>query len=133
MRRYRTISLYVIREVLSSFIIAFLFFFFIFFVNQLLLMAENILSRKVPLDNVLLIVVYSLPIIITYALPFGTLVGSLMAVGDLAASQQILAFRSAGISLLRIFLPVLLLGIALSVVAFIFNDFFSFNIFRYKS
>ena len=124
MRRYHTVSLYVVREVLSSFVIAFLFFFFIFFVNQLLLMAENILSKKVPLEDVLLIVFYSLPIIFTYSLPFGTLVGALMAVGDLSASNQILAFRAAGISLLRILLPILFLGIALSFLVFVFNDFF---------
>ena len=80
-RQFGTVNLYIVREVFVSFLIAFLFFFFIFFINQLLLMAEKILAKKVPLQDVIMLVVYSIPRIVTYALPFGTLVGGLMAVG----------------------------------------------------
>ena len=64
-RRYGTLYFYVLREILVSVAIAFLFFFFIFFVNQLLLMAERILSKKVPLADVAGLVVLSVPIIVT--------------------------------------------------------------------
>jgi lipopolysaccharide export system permease protein len=123
-RLFTTIYAYIAKEVLTSFLIAFLFFFFIFFVNQLLLMAERILSKKVPFLDVALLVFYSIPIIITYALPFGTLVGSLMAIGRLTSDNEMLALRASGISLLRVLLPLLLLGIILSSLAFAFNDFF---------
>ena len=123
-RSYKTISIYIMREVFASLAIAFLFYFFIFFVNQLLLMAENILSRKVPFWDVIRLVVYSIPLIVTYALPFGTLVGCLMAVGRLASDGEILALRSSGITFFRMFLPVLFLGVLFSLSAFVFSDFF---------
>ena len=47
-RHYSRISLYIAREFLFSFVVAFLFFFFIFFINQMLLMAEEILTKHVP-------------------------------------------------------------------------------------
>ncbi len=48
MRRvYTQITLYVAREFLLSFSVAFLFFFFVFFVNQMLLMAEQVLTKRV--------------------------------------------------------------------------------------
>ncbi|HOS30781.1 MAG TPA: YjgP/YjgQ family permease, partial [Treponemataceae bacterium] len=37
------------KELFLFFIVAFLFFFLIFFVNQILLMAEDILKKRVPL------------------------------------------------------------------------------------
>ncbi|HUV08757.1 MAG TPA: LptF/LptG family permease, partial [Spirochaetia bacterium] len=97
--QYGKVYLYISREIFASFIIAFLFFFFIFFVNQLLLMAERILSKRVPLGDVLLLILYSIPIIVTYALPFGTLVGALMAIGRLSSENEILALRALGVSI----------------------------------
>ena len=123
-RQFGTVNLYIVREVFVSFLIAFLFFFFIFFINQLLLMAEKILAKKVPLQDVIMLVVYSIPIIVTYALPFGTLVGGLMAVGRLSSDNEILAFRAGGVPLMRILVPLLLLGILFSLVSFVFSDFF---------
>ncbi len=123
-RQFGTVYLYIVREVLVSFFIAFLFFFFIFFINQLLLMAEKILAKKVPLEDVAMLVVYSIPIIVTYALPFGTLVGGLMAVGRLSSNNEVLAFRAAGIPLMRILVPLLLIGILFSLVSFLFSDYF---------
>jgi len=123
-RSYHTAYIYMIREIMVSFAIAFLFFFFVFFVNQLLLMAERILSKRVPLREVALLVFYSIPIIITYALPFGTLVGALMAVGRLSSDNEVMAFRALGVPLFHLLVPLLALGLALSVLAFSFNDFF---------
>jgi len=119
---YRTVNLYVTRELLTAVFIAFLFFFFIFFVNQLLLMAERILSKRVPIVDVALLVLYSLPIIVTYALPFGTLVGALMAVGRLSGDREIMALRASGVALARIFAPMLAMGLVLSGAVFVFND-----------
>jgi len=123
-RQFGIVNLYIVREVFVSFSIAFLFFFFIFFINQLLLMAEKILAKKVPLEDVIMLVVYSIPIIVTYALPFGTLVGALMAVGRLSSDNEILAFRAAGVPLMRILVPLVVIGILFSLVSFVFSDFF---------
>ena len=122
--RHNTLTLYIIRELLVSLLVAFLFYFVIFFVNQLLLMAERILSRKVPLWDVVRLVFYSIPLIVTYALPFGTLVGTLMAVGRLSSDREILALRTSGVRLFRIFLPVLAMGFVFSFSALLFSDFF---------
>ncbi len=122
--RVRTLGFYVFREILFHIFVAFLFFFFIYFVNQLLILAERILSRKVPFWDVALMIFYSIPFIITLALPFGTLVGSLMAVGRMSSQLEIMAIRGSGISLLRIFVPILILGIILFLFAFVFSDYF---------
>jgi lipopolysaccharide export system permease protein len=114
---------YVAGEFGIAFLVSFFFFFFVFFVNQLLLLAEDILQKDVPLLDVARLVIYSLPSIIALSVPFATLVGTLMAVGRLSADNEIVAMRAGGFSLRRIFLPVLLAGFALSGISFVVNDF----------
>jgi lipopolysaccharide export system permease protein len=121
---HRLISRYIVREFVFSFLVAFLFFFFIFFVNQILILAEEIFSKKVPLWDVLLFVLYSLPAIVALAFPFGSLVGSLMAIGRLSSDNEILAMKALGVPQVRLLLPLTVLGVLFSFVSFISNDYF---------
>ncbi len=121
---YKHIYYYILEEFLLSFLVSFLFFFFIFFVNQLLVMAEQIFSKKVPFWDVIRFIVFSLPSIIALSFPFGALVGALMAVGRFSSDNEILAFKASGIPLARLLAPLLLMGILLSLVSFIMNDYF---------
>lgn len=123
-RRYLTTYGYVAREFLLSFLVAFLFFFFIFFVNQLLLLAEDILAKDVPVLDVLRLILYSLPSIVALSFPFGALVGALMAVGRLSSDNEVIAFRASGIPATVLFVPMVGLGLAFSVVSFVMNDYF---------
>ena len=122
--RYLTIYRYVTAEYLFSFFVAFLFFFFIFFVNHMILMAEEILSKSVPLGQVLKLIFFSLPSIISFSFPFASLVGALMAVGRFSSDNEMLAMQASGFSLIRIFLPILFSGMMITGISFLFNDFF---------
>ena len=121
--RSLTVYWYIVGEFFVSFLVSFAFFFFMFFINQLLLLAEDILQKDVSLWNVILLIVYSLPAIIALSVPFGTLVGTLMAVGRLSADNEIVALRASGAPLLRIFSPVWVLAIVMAIVSFFTNDF----------
>ncbi|HUX13903.1 MAG TPA: LptF/LptG family permease [Spirochaetia bacterium] len=122
--RSRHVTLYVAKEFLLSFVVAFLFFFFIFFVNQMLLMAEQVLTKRVGAWEVFLLIVYSLPAIVALSFPFASLVGALMAVGRFSSDNEIIAFQASGIPLTRLFVPIVFLGLAFSSVSFIMNDYF---------
>jgi lipopolysaccharide export system permease protein len=115
---------YIVREFLLSFLVSFLFFFFIFVINVLLVRAEAILSKNVPLGDVMMLIIYSLPINILFTIPFSTLVGGLMAFGRLVKDNEVMAFRACGISIYKLFWPILAIGLVLSILAFIFNDIF---------
>ena len=115
---------YVGREYLISFVVAFLFFFFLFFINQILVMAEEIFSKKVPFWDVLRLIIFSLPIVIAFSFPFGSLVGALMAVGRLSSDNELLAFGSLGLPPRQILFPMLLLGLVFSAISFVTNDYF---------
>ncbi len=119
----RVLFVYLIKELLLYFFISFLFFFMIFFVNQILLMAEDILKKHVPVSDVLLLVFYSLPAVVATAAPFATLVGFLMAIGRMVSDNEILALRALGVSFKVLLVPVLVAGLLVSAVSFFVNDF----------
>ncbi len=118
-----TIVWYLIGELLLYFIVSFLFFFMIFFVNQILLLAESILQKRVPLWDVVKLITYCLPFIIAQSAPFATLVGFLMCIGRMMSSNEILILRASGVSYRTVLMPVLILGLAISVVSFFINDY----------
>jgi len=123
-RVHPTLWRYVAREFMLAFIVAFLFFFIIFFINQLLLMAEDILSKRQPVGDVVRLVIYAMPAIVAMSFPFGSLVGALMAVGRLASDSELLVMRASGISRSSIMVPFIILGMAFSMVSFVMNDYF---------
>ncbi|MDR2601695.1 MAG: LptF/LptG family permease [Spirochaetaceae bacterium] len=118
----KTIFWYIFRETLFAFAVSFGFFFFIFFVNQLLLMAQEILSKKVPLNQVARLVLFALPSIVSLSAPFATLLGSLMTIGRLSSDNEILVMLASGLSYKNIFLPTAAVGVVVSIFSFIAND-----------
>lgn len=119
-----TLFQYVANEFIFCFGVAFLFFFSVFFVNQLLLMAEDILSKRAPVGEVLLLLLFATPSILAIACPFAALVGALMASGRLSSDNEILATQAAGIRKAAIFIPFLLIGTLIAGASFILSDIF---------
>ena len=81
------------------------------------------LSKRAPFKDVARIMIYSMPAIIAQSAPFATLVGFLMCLGRMASDNEILIFRASGFSFRSILYPVLVLGLAISLVSFFVNDY----------
>jgi lipopolysaccharide export system permease protein len=120
--KYTTLNLYISKEYIFAFAVAFIFFFAIFFVNQLLVIAKNILLANVSILDVLKIILYSVPVILSFTFPFASLTGAAMAVGQLSSSNELLALRAGGISFSRIFFPVIAISLVLTISSFALND-----------
>jgi len=123
-RRYisKTVFYSVLSEMFFSFLICFCFFFFIFFVNQILLLAREVLEKHVPFFQVVLLIIYSLPSVIALSAPFACLVGTLMTVGRLTSDNEILVMLTSGLSYKNVFFPAILMGIIISLLSFFTND-----------
>jgi len=116
------IQRYLVKEILLAFTVSFLVFFFLFFLNQILLLAETILKRKAPVDQVLVLIVASLPSILALTAPFATLLGILISVGRLAGDKEILAAQASGIPHRILFVPVVVLGLVFTLGSYLAND-----------
>lgn len=119
----KLLTRYFVKELLLYYFVSFLFFFLIFFVNQILLMIQDVLKQRVPIGTVLLLMFYCLPFVISQAAPFATLVGFLMCIARMVSDNEMLVLRSLGVSFFRLLLPVLIIGAIISVFSFVVNDF----------
>ncbi|MBQ0040343.1 MAG: LptF/LptG family permease [Treponema sp.] len=115
---------YVIKELTLYFLVCFAFFFVVFFVNNILLLAEKILEKRVPVASVMKLISYCLPAIVAQSAPFATLVGFLMCLGRLVTDNEVLIFRASGQKYSLILKSVLAMGMAISIFSFIMNDYF---------
>lgn len=114
---------YVFKELLLYFSVSFLFFFMIFFCNQILLYFEELLKKHVPFESAMRLMLYSLPVVISQSAPFATLVGFLMCLGRIMSDNEILIFRASGQSYAIVMIPVLILGMLISIASFFVNDY----------
>ena len=119
---YRILYRYILTQFAQNFAVAFVFFFCIFFINSILLLVQRILLRNIDLMTMLSMVSLSMPQFLIYTFPFASLAASSMILGDLGSSNELLAIRSSGIALSRVYRPLIIVSLFLSFVTFLFAD-----------
>ncbi len=122
LNRYRTIHLYIALEFILSFSIAFAFLFFCFFVNQLLLIVQDTLSKNVPPSSVVQLIIFAIPQILSFTFPYSAMVGTFMAFGRLSSENEVVGMLSCGISKVQLLIPVLVLGLVITFMSYFTND-----------
>ena len=85
-------------------------------------MAQEVLTKRVPFNQVALLILFSLPTVIAMSAPFASLVGTLMTVGRLTSDNEILVMLSSGLSYKNVFFPAITVGILISLLSFFTND-----------
>ncbi len=111
-------------EILMSFMVSFCFFFIVFLINQVLLFAEDILSKGADLLSVAKLLFYSLPTVIAISVPFSVLAATLMTSSRQHADNEFMAASTLGIHPALIYVPFLIIGIVISAASFLTNDWF---------
>jgi len=91
-------------------------------VGNLKKIADLIINKGVNILSVLKIFVLLAPYIVTYALPIAVLVAVLMSLGRLSSDNEIIAIRASGINIFQLILPLIILGLILSLGLTLFND-----------
>jgi lipopolysaccharide export system permease protein len=65
-----------------------------------------LLAGQLPADTFLDLVLLSIPVVISYALPIGILTGVLLVLGRMSSDREITAIRAAGVSVAGISAPI---------------------------
>ena len=107
---------YLVREVLGPLALGFLVYTFLLLMQTLFRLAAMIIRRGVPAEQVGELLLLSLPNIIVLTIPMSFLFAILVASGRLAADSELIAMRSAGLSLYRLCRPVMVLAAILAVL-----------------
>ncbi len=103
----KTIRKYLIREMFPPTLISLLIFTFVMVMDIIFDIAELALKRNLGLVLVTKLFLLNLPHIIVLTIPMSVLLGIIVAFSRLSADSEIIAFRSAGISLQRLLGPTL--------------------------
>jgi len=106
------IDRYVFREILVSFVFCFAVFLVTGLIAGFLPLLQKGMESDLGLTAILFqLLIHALPGTLVTILPLSLTLGILLGLGRLAADNEIAALKSAGISILRLFPPVLLLGL----------------------
>ncbi|REJ82117.1 MAG: LPS export ABC transporter permease LptF [Acidobacteria bacterium] len=103
----RVLDRYVMREIAGPLGLGLMVFTMILLTDVLFDLAEMIIQRDVALGVVAELLLLSLPHIVVLTIPMSFLFAVLITVGRLSADSELVAIRSAGISLFALYRPVM--------------------------
>jgi lipopolysaccharide export system permease protein len=97
---------YIFREILVPFLFGLSVFTFILLIARLLRLIEMVVTRGVPVMNILKLLSYIMPAFLEVTVPMAMLLAILIAFGRLSADSEMVALRSSGLSLYQLIAPV---------------------------
>lgn len=118
----KVIDRYVTFEMLGPFLIGVVGFVLVLAVDLLFTMADLIINKGVPLWAMVKLLLYKLPAIMVLTFPVSTLFAVAMALGRMSKDNEIVALRTSGVSLFRIAVPILVIGLLVSVASYFTNE-----------
>ncbi len=119
----RVLGRYVLLEHIGPFLFALAVVLFVLVVNFILDYLELFIGRDVPLPVVLELFALSLGWMFALAVPMAVLIATIMAFGRLAADNETVAMKAAGMSLFQITAPVLAASVFLAVGLTLFGHY----------
>lgn len=84
---------------------------------------DDIVGKGFEWYTILEMMVYQMAVSVPMALPLATLLSSIMTFGSMGENYELVAIKSAGISLQRAMRPLLVIIIVLSISSFYFSDY----------
>jgi len=113
---------YLLKQFVSILFVSILTFTIIFITVNVFEEIDNFIDHNAKLAHIALYYLYSIPYILTYIIPVSLLLGAIFSMGVLARRNELTAFISSGVSLVRIALPILVAAVVVSVFSTWFND-----------
>ena len=114
---------YVLRKFVINLLISIGAFVMIFLVVDLIENVDKFIDRDATVSIVFFYYIYYIPYIINLTLPISMLLSCLFTLGSMSQHNEIVAQKSAGISLYRIFSPLFILAFLISLGAGSFSEF----------
>ncbi len=119
----KKLHLLVIKSFIGPFILTFFFVIFILLMQFLWKYIDDLIGKGLEMSVISEFLLYTSASLVPMAMPLAVLLASLMTFGNLAENLELLAFKSSGISLIRIMAPVMVISATISIGAFMFANY----------
>jgi lipopolysaccharide export system permease protein len=119
----KKLDILVLRSFIGPFIATFFLTLFVLILQFFWLWIDDFVGKGIDVFTMLRLMVYLSATLVPLALPLAILLSSIMTFGNLGETFELVAIKSAGIGLLRFMLPLTVVAILLSGMAFMFNNY----------
>jgi len=120
--RPNLLDMYVARQYLSVFLVAFVALVGIFYIATLIDLADKLLGGVASTSVLMRYFYFATPQYVYYIVPMAALVATLVTIGVLTKNSELIVMRACGISLYRSALPLLLFGVIFSALLFVLQE-----------
>ncbi len=119
----KTLDRYIMKDIFDPFLFGLGAFTAILSASMILFdLVRAVVVRGMPVLSAAQIFLYRLPGTAVYIFPMATLLAALLSFGRLSSSSEIVAFKAGGLSMYRIMAPVIIFGLAVSLVSLLFYE-----------
>ena len=118
----KKLDLYLIKKFAGPFVAVFLVVDFALSLQFIYTFVNDLMGKGLGMGIILEFLGWGACTLFTYAIPLATLLASIMTLGGLGERNELLAMKAAGISLMRILAPLMVLSVLISVGAFFAAD-----------
>ena len=115
------ISKYLVDAILPYFAFSWLLLSVILFVQQASRFSDIFFSVNIPASLIWQLTIALIPNVIAFTCPMAMLVGTIIGLSKMQGDSELVAIRAAGVGNVQIAVPIVILGILLSIFAFVVN------------
>ncbi|MFZ9387460.1 MAG: LptF/LptG family permease [Chitinophagaceae bacterium] len=120
---FKKLDRLIIRSFTGPFIATFFITLLVLIMQFFWLYIDDFVGKGLDTKIVFEFILYQSAVLVPLALPLAILLSSIMTFGNLGESFELVAIKSAGISLLRFMRPLLFISIFISGIAFLFSNY----------
>ncbi len=120
--RLKKLHKLILQSFLGPFVLTFVIVVFVLLMQFLWKYIDDLVGKGLDTHVIAELLMYTSASLVPMALPLAVLLASIMCFGNLGEHNELLAFKSAGISLQKIMAPVIVMVGLITVGAFLFNN-----------
>ena len=112
----RTLTTYVVLEILPPFLLGLAAFTMILLIARILKLVELVVTRGVPFLEIAKLFALILPTFLEMTVPMALLLAIFLGLGRLSGDHELLALKASGISPTQVLLPIVAVALAVSLI-----------------
>lgn len=118
----RILRTYILQEHAAPFFVTLGGLTAVLLVGNIIKFADLVISKGVSIFDVLRLVIYLIPYMLSFTIPMACLIAMILAFGRLSTDYELIAMRASGVAPIRLVFPMLIVGLVMSCLLIIVND-----------